>query len=216
MISPTTLVCAHRGASAHLADNSMAAFREAIAVGADVIEADVRRLADTTLVLSHDPPLEGSAPVRLDELVRLAAGRIALDLELKEAGYEEQVLRAVDPRPPGLIVTSFLPAVLARIHELDPTVTTGLLIDEHDDRPDLPGRAAACRARLLCPHLSLLTDSLRSWAAATTPLVVWTANDPPLLDQMLRDPAVGCVITDVPGLALAIRDGLLGQPAGRA
>jgi hypothetical protein len=33
---------------------------------------------------------------------------------------------------------------------------------------------------------------------------------------MLRNPAVGCVITDVPGLALAVRaDGLSGQsPAG--
>ena len=68
----TTLICAHRGASAQLPDNSLAAFEAAIAVGADMIEADVRRLADDTLVLSHDPAPAASTPVRLDDLVRLA------------------------------------------------------------------------------------------------------------------------------------------------
>jgi len=38
-----------------------------------------------------------------------------------------------------------------------------------------------------------------------------------VLAGMLRDAAVGCVITDVPGVALAIRDGgLSGQPPARA
>src|SRR6476661_10038100 len=55
----TTLICAHRGASAQLPDNSLAAFEAAIAVGADMIEADVR-LAGHTLVLSHDPALAAS------------------------------------------------------------------------------------------------------------------------------------------------------------
>jgi len=38
-----------------------------------------------------------------------------------------------------------------------------------------------------------------------------------VLADMLRDAAVGRVITDVPGVALAIRDlGLSGQPSARA
>jgi glycerophosphoryl diester phosphodiesterase len=203
----TTLICAHRGASAQLPDNSLVAFEAAIAVGADMIEADVRRLADNTLVLSHDPAPAGSTPVRLDDLVHLAAGRIALDLELKEAGYEERVLQAVEPRPPGLILTSFLPDVVARLRELDPAVTTGLVIGPGDH-----GRGA----QLLCPHVSLVTDALRSTTSGSAHLVVWTVNEPGVLAEMLRNPAVGCVITDVPGLALAVRaDGLSGQsPAG--
>jgi glycerophosphoryl diester phosphodiesterase len=211
----TTLICAHRGASARLPDNSLAAFEAAIAVGADMIEADVRRLADSTLVLSHDSAPAGSTPVRLDDLLHLAAGRIALDLELKEAGYEERVLEAVEPRPPGLILTSFLSSALATLRELDPDVTTGLLVGPGDDGHDLPGRAAACGAQLLCPHVSLLTDALRSAAAGSWPLVVWTVNEPGDLSELLRDPAVGCVITDEPALAIAIREGLAGQsPAG--
>ena len=145
-MTAATLVCAHRGASARLPDNSLAAFEEAIAVGADMIEADVR-LTGSTLVLSHDRVPAEYTPVRLDDLVHLAAGRIALDLELKEAGYEERVLQAVEPRPPGLILTSFLPDVVARLRELDPAVTTGLLIGPGDDGRDLPGRTAACGAR---------------------------------------------------------------------
>jgi glycerophosphoryl diester phosphodiesterase len=216
MTPATTLICAHRGASAQLPDNSLAAFEAAVALGADMIEADVR-LAGDTLVLSHDPAPAGSTPVRLDDLVRLAAGRIALDLEVKEAGYEQRVLDAVDPRPAGLILTSFLPDALARLRELDPTVTTGLLIGPHDHGGDLPSRAAACGAQLLCPHASQVTDALRSTAARSRPLVVWTVNESRALDGMLRDPAVGCVITDVPGVALAIRDvGLSGQPPARA
>ena len=51
MTTATPLICAHRGASAQLPDNSLAAFEAAIAVGADMIEADVR-LHGNTLVLS--------------------------------------------------------------------------------------------------------------------------------------------------------------------
>jgi len=215
MTTAPTLICAHRGASAQLPDNSLAAYEEAIAVGADMIEADVRLHGDT-LVLSHDPALAASTPVRLDDLVRLAAGRIALDLELKEAGYEQRVLDAVDPRPAGLILTSFLPDVLARLRELDPDITTGLLIGPHDHGRDLRERATACGAQLLCPHVSQVTDALRSTAARSGPLVVWTVNEPRVLADMLRDAAVGRVITDVPSVALAIRDlGLFGQPSAR-
>src|SRR5213595_2727584 len=62
MTTAATLICAHRGDSAQLPDNSLAAFEAAIALGADMIEADVR-LAGNTLVLSHDPAPAGSTPV---------------------------------------------------------------------------------------------------------------------------------------------------------
>ena len=128
-----------------------------------------------------------------------------------------RVLDAVDPRPPGLILTSFLPEVLARLRELDPAITTGLLIAPHDHGRDLRERATACGAQLLCPHVSQVTDALRSTAARSGPLVVWTVNEHRVLAGLLRDAAVGCVITDVPSVALAIRDlGLSGQPSARA
>jgi len=46
---------AHRGASAHLAENTIGAFRRALDDGADALELDVHRTADGVFVVAHDP-----------------------------------------------------------------------------------------------------------------------------------------------------------------
>jgi glycerophosphoryl diester phosphodiesterase len=48
------LVIAHRGESAHAPEQTLAAFERAAALGADLIEVDVRRTRDGRLVLMHD------------------------------------------------------------------------------------------------------------------------------------------------------------------
>jgi glycerophosphoryl diester phosphodiesterase len=202
-----TIVCAHRGASAHLPENSPAAFRTAIDAGADAIEADLRRTAGGVLVLEHDPlPADATPGALLAELVAMARGRVRLDIELKEAGYEREVLEALQPRPAGLLISSFLPAALAAVRELDAAVETALVIARSDGSGDLFSRADRCGASLVAPHVSLLDDDLRSAAIERRrPLVVWTVNDPATLSDLLADPAVGWVITDVPELALRLR-----------
>src|SRR4051794_36499575 len=99
------LVLGHRGASAARPENTLAAFATALADGADGVELDVRRTLDGVLVVHHDPigrvtyaelcagVPEDRRPPRLEEVVTLVAGRGLLDVELKEAGYEEQALR---------------------------------------------------------------------------------------------------------------------------
>ena len=54
---PVPLIIGHRGASAVAPENTMAAFREAIAVGADGIEFDVRLTRDGVPVVIHDSTL---------------------------------------------------------------------------------------------------------------------------------------------------------------
>ena len=51
------LVIGHRGASAALPENTLAAFQGAIDQGADGVELDVRRTVDGALALSHDDTL---------------------------------------------------------------------------------------------------------------------------------------------------------------
>jgi glycerophosphoryl diester phosphodiesterase len=51
------LIIGHRGASAVAPENTMAAFREALAVGADGIEFDVRLTRDRVPVVIHDSTL---------------------------------------------------------------------------------------------------------------------------------------------------------------
>lgn len=55
---------AHRGASAQVAENTLAAVRRAIQCGADLIELDVQRTRDGALVVLHDTTLTRTTNVR--------------------------------------------------------------------------------------------------------------------------------------------------------
>lgn len=75
-------VIAHRGASAEAPENTLAAFRRALAIGVDGVELDAHLSADGVPVVIHDPLLErttdGHGLVRdhpLAALRRLDAGR---------------------------------------------------------------------------------------------------------------------------------------------
>lgn len=68
-------VVAHRGASEALPEHTLAAYRQAIVVGADALECDVRLTADGHLVCVHDRRVErtsnGRGPVSSLELAQL-------------------------------------------------------------------------------------------------------------------------------------------------
>src|SRR5215471_9964743 len=49
---------AHRGEHLHHPENTMPAFEEAIRMGADYIEVDVRTTSDGKLILSHDATVD--------------------------------------------------------------------------------------------------------------------------------------------------------------
>jgi len=55
---PKPVIFAHRGASAHAPENTLAAFELARAQGADAIELDVKLSADGVPVVFHDPILD--------------------------------------------------------------------------------------------------------------------------------------------------------------
>lgn len=74
-------VIAHRGASQIAPENTLAAFRAAVELGADAIELDAKLTADGVIVVHHDSTLErttsGQGPISswtLSELGRLDAG----------------------------------------------------------------------------------------------------------------------------------------------
>ncbi len=202
------LVCAHRGASADHADNSAAAFAAAIAAGADLVETDIRRGRDGGLALAHDPIGEDEEPMSLLALLDLARGRVGLDLELKEAGLERDVLALLEPaHREGLIVTSFLPAVIAEFRRLDETLDLGLLVEEVPGRPVTGLLAAArdCGADFLAPDIALLGPEARRAAHALgRGLSVWTVNDAPTIAELAGDPDIAIITTDVPALARSI------------
>lgn len=75
------ITIAHRGASAVAPENTLAAFQEALRVGADMIELDVRLSQDVVVMVFHDQDLsrttDGNGPLEertLSELRELDAG----------------------------------------------------------------------------------------------------------------------------------------------
>jgi glycerophosphoryl diester phosphodiesterase len=58
------LTVAHRGASWHAPENTLAAVRAAMALGVDTVEVDVQRTRDGALVLMHDATLARTTDVR--------------------------------------------------------------------------------------------------------------------------------------------------------
>ena len=203
---PRPLICAHRGASAYYPENSREAMLAAIELGADMIETDVRRAPDGTLVLSHQPPVSADGLLSLAEFLDLARYHVAVDLELKESGYEAEVVAALTPRPERLVVSSFDPACVAAIRGLAPDIETALLFGEQAVGTDLFAQAAECDAALMAPQFFLLTADVRAKARrAGRRLIVWTVNDADMLDHVIAEPATWAVITDVPDVALARR-----------
>ncbi len=57
LIAPPAII-AHRGASAHAPENTLAAFRLALEHGADGIELDAKLTADGQVVVIHDPTVD--------------------------------------------------------------------------------------------------------------------------------------------------------------
>lgn len=77
----TVWVIAHRGASGSAPENTLAAFRRAVELGAGFIETDLQLSRDTRLVALHDPTLERTtngigkvSSATLAELRKLDAG----------------------------------------------------------------------------------------------------------------------------------------------
>ena len=96
------------------------------------------------------------APPLLTDVLELAAGRIALDVELKEDGYVERVVpllsrhvAAANSIDAQMIVTSFIDRVLGQIRAIDPGLRTGLLLQQVAEHA--VQRAHTCRAQVLLP-----------------------------------------------------------------
>jgi glycerophosphoryl diester phosphodiesterase len=77
---PPVQIAAHRGGALLWPENSLAAFRNALALGADLLELDVHLTADGEVVVIHDPTLErtstGTGAVGAVRLADLGGARL--------------------------------------------------------------------------------------------------------------------------------------------
>lgn len=193
-------VIAHRGDHRQATENSLASFDAAVRSGCDMIETDLRRCLDG-IIAYHDAQVGGRPvssmtraeirdgtgvlPPVLTEVLERCHGRIGLDLEIKEAGLEADVLGAVT----GLLSARGLNDLM-RAHGLDPDLRPA-------DR--IVAEMKECGADYLIPD-DLDHELIALAAAAGTAMILWNANSGDRISEAISHRHVAGVITDSPHL----------------
>jgi len=195
-------IYAHRGASAIHPENTLRAFRHALAIGVDGIELDVHATADGIPVVIHDRAVErttdgagyvdemplarlatfdagdGERVPTLADVLALVGDAAHLDIEIKGAGIERAVLEVLAEYPDvRWAISSFAWDTLRAVRQLDSVAEIWPLTERVAD--DL----FAVATELESPAVSLFTGAYTDESAvslnnAGLRVVVWTVNDP--------------------------------------
>jgi glycerophosphoryl diester phosphodiesterase len=211
---------AHRGASLDAPENTLEAFRLALAQGADMIETDLHLTRDHAVSLHHDSALDGEeiGGLRLEELrerapsvptleeaLDLVRDRIPFNLELKHpAGgeYEGLEARVLDEiRGRGLVqrtlFSSFRDSALVRMRKLEPKARIGLLVSERAE-VTIEERALRVRVESVHLHRRLATrERIQALHAQGFRVYVYTVDDPEEQRRLLGEGVDG-IFTNVP------------------
>lgn len=194
------LVIAHRGASAYEHENSLAAFRAAVRMGADGIELDIHDTADGAIVVHHDPALDGQ-PIRGMALAvvhrqRLPNGepaptlaealdaigpqcRVYVEVKTLAPAHDAALLAALDggPAPSNYHVHGFDHRMVRRLTAQRPGLVGGVLSTSY---PVDPWRQLSdAGAQELWQETPLIDRALVEGAHARGFRVyAWTVDDP--------------------------------------
>ncbi|MDH5795911.1 MAG: glycerophosphodiester phosphodiesterase family protein [Candidatus Bathyarchaeota archaeon] len=215
----------HRGARAYEPENTLRSFREAIELGVDAVELDVRKTKDGKVVVIHDAKVDkttngkGSvSELTLDEIKQLVAEKgekvptleealdfldrkVKIIMELKETGFEEEVLRQIRGRGLGsnVVIVSFIEEALRRVREIDEEVETGLIYVRHKN----PIRAALdLKASYLLPLYRFThTADVKQAHDNGLKVIVWTINNPEEVPQYIKKGVDG-IASDRPDILL--------------
>jgi len=210
------LIFGHRGSPKRFPENTIESFDEALRVGADGFETDLRILSDRTAVLFHDDELQedeiesltfsqcaerGAVIALLSDLGRYA-GRAKMILEVKRAGWEETVLEHVSTWP-DVVIASFDHSVLTALRERNATVPLGLTIFGY--LVDVAEYAEKVGVTWVFPNYHYVdAEMVKALHERGIKVVPWTANRRHEWDR-LREAGCDGVITDLPAEAVAWR-----------
>ena len=195
-------------------ENSLDCFEYALANGCDGFEFDVRITRDRRLVICHNAWVggykvsasafeslcarNGTRLACLEDVLRAFGDRAYLDIEVKVPGGEELIVKAVRHCRPrcGYLLSSFLPEVLRRLHEIDSALPLGYLCDR--------SRNISLWRRLpievFLPHHRLITQTLVDEVQERgRQIFTWTVNSESELHE-LGEWGVDGLISDDPKL----------------
>jgi glycerophosphoryl diester phosphodiesterase len=220
------LLIAHRGASAEKPENTLAAFRRALALGVDGLELDVQVTRDGVPVVFHDDTLRrltgtpgrlatktwrelkqlrvhGSAPIpRLADVLTLVRGRAVVQIELKRGARVAPVVRAIrQAKAAGwVILASFETSLVRSARRLAPEIPC-MLIAEGGDLKNLLRAMTALGVTGLSLHYRALPrrSVVERIHRQGGTVWCWTVNDPAAM-RRLAARGVDAILSDNPAL----------------
>ena len=222
------VVIAHKGASGYAPENTLLSFRRALDLGAHMIELDLRETLDGELVCIHDPTVdrttngtgeihelrykelrgldagEGEHIPLLTEVLRLASGKIKVNIDLKVIEVEKKLLDLIEDYKmvQDVFVSSFFHGTLRVLRDLSENVKTGILIEVPND--NLVSYALDFDVNAINPHHKLITPELVEEAHSVGLKVYpWTVNDLQTMKELLTLGVDG-LITDYPDRAAGV------------
>ncbi len=200
------LIIAHRGASADAPENTLAAFRRAMALNADAIELDVYLTRDEVPVVFHDDNLRRLTGTRgrlsgktwlelkplrvrksdegiprLADVLAVTRRRIVVQIELKRGTPVAPVIAVIKKARAAswVILASFEPSIFAEAAKLAPTIPRMLISEGRRSLVSIARQLKACEAH----GLSINHRAIRTAADAAFFQVrgfsvwCWTVND---------------------------------------
>ncbi len=244
-------IYAHRGVSAHLPENTLAAFSRAIELGIAGIELDVHLSADNVPMVIHDETADrttngtgniaeftarqlglldagdGEIVPTLAQVLTMAAGRLRVNIELKDALSAGPVARVVAQIPgldwfassadwnalaelgvasPG---AKIYPLCVGSIEKIRAMLPDGVGEDGFDER-ELQAAIRFARKHggegISIWEAGLDREDIEQIHAAGLQAWVWTVNDPARARELLDMGADG-ICTDDPELIRGVQTG---------
>jgi glycerophosphoryl diester phosphodiesterase len=155
----------------------------------------------------RDGARRGERVPTLDEVFETVAGRCALNVELKEAGFEREVAAIMRKwhAEGDSMVSSFDWKALETMRTVDPEIRTGVLAEKQPER--MLDAALRMRAYSVNPRFDMVTREFcgRAHQGGLT-VLTWTVDAPELM-RYLIDAGVDGIMTNYPERMRALGGG---------
>jgi glycerophosphoryl diester phosphodiesterase len=187
-----------------------------------MVECDLRQTKDGHVVIAHDPTLlrthddrravrhltleeikdisrkEGNEIPELSEY--LEAATVPVNLEIKVAGIEEQILEAVKNFPHKVLISSSNPYILKKVRALDGKIPLGFIVGPNWNHVFPIAMAVARTLDLYSIHpveYMVTPAHMKSMRRLGVKVFAWTINDIHQL-MVMKGMGVDGVFTDYP------------------
>jgi glycerophosphoryl diester phosphodiesterase len=147
-------IIAHRGASGHVRENSLAAFRKAVELGSDGVELDIHATSDGALLVHHDAHVQGIGtigelphasfseyrlvngepiPTLAQALELLDNQDVWVEIKTMHHDWDKHLFSCLEAAPKNACcgVHSFDHRIVARLGEQQPSLRRGLLLSSY-------------------------------------------------------------------------------------